>query len=137
MVTSPTVLDNIPYQEEAMSLPCRTDPSAGPSTNTASRSGSTVGHKRVTMRRRARNPGCDVAGAVEAVGPGVTAFKPGDRVWGSNQGLLGRQGSFAEYVCSGQEWFYPIPPDVSEIEAAAATLIRICPVCGLGVGTSP
>ena len=41
--------------------------------------------------------GCDVAGVVDKVGPHATRFKPGDRVWGSNQGLLGRQGTFAEY----------------------------------------
>jgi len=76
-------------------------------------------------------PGCDVAGAVEAVGPGVTAFKPGDRVWGSNQGLLGRQGTFAEYVCSGQEWFYPIPPGVSEVQAATVALVGITAHLGL------
>src|SRR6266536_6674433 len=35
--------------------------------------------------------GCDLAGTVLEVGPGVTAFEPGDRVWGSNQGLLGRR----------------------------------------------
>src|SRR5262249_2618170 len=42
--------------------------------------------------------GCDLAGTVTAVGPGVKRFKVGDRVWGSNQGVLGRQGTSAEYV---------------------------------------
>ena len=39
-------------------------------------------------------PGCDLAGTVEAIGPGVRRYKPGDRVWGSNQGLLGRVHDF-------------------------------------------
>src|SRR5687767_3329537 len=44
--------------------------------------------------------GSDVAGTIDAVGPGVNRFRVGARVWGSNQGLLGRQGTCAEYVCA-------------------------------------
>ncbi len=75
--------------------------------------------------------GCDVAGTVEAVGPGVKNLKAGMRVWGSNQGLLGRQGTSAEYVCASEEWFYPIPDGVSEPEAAAAALTGITAHLGL------
>lgn len=75
--------------------------------------------------------GCDLAGVVEAVGPHVTRFKPGDRVWGSNQGLLGRQGTSAEYVCSSQEWLYPLPDGVGEQAAAAGALTGITAHLGL------
>src|SRR5690606_24099408 len=76
-------------------------------------------------------PGCDLAGTVDAVGEGVSRFRPGDRVWGSNQGVLGRQGTFAEYVCAGEEYLYPIPPGVSEKEAAACALVGITAHLGL------
>src|SRR5271169_2392448 len=48
--------------------------------------------------------GTDLAGTVEALGPGVTRFKVGDRVWGSNQGLLGRQGTCAEFAAVAEDW---------------------------------
>src|SRR6516165_10547965 len=76
-------------------------------------------------------PGCDLAGTVEAVGPGVRRFRPGDRVWGSNQGLLGRQGTFAEYASVAEEWLYPTPAGVSDPEAAAAALTGITAHLGL------
>ena len=63
--------------------------------------------------------GCDLAGTVEAVGPNVTRLKPGDRVWGSNQGLKGRQGTFAEYAAVDESWLYSTPPSVADRDAAA------------------
>src|SRR5207253_1799155 len=52
-------------------------------------------------------------------------------VWGSNQGLLGRQGTCAEYVCAAEDWFYPTPAGVSDQEAAAAALTGITAHLGL------
>jgi NADPH2:quinone reductase len=75
--------------------------------------------------------GSDVAGTVEAVGAGVKRFKAGDRVWGSNQGLLGRQGSCAEYVCASEDWFYPTPTGVDDMQAAAVALVGITAHLGL------
>ena len=75
--------------------------------------------------------GCDLAGVVEAVGPDVTRFEPGDRVWGSNQGLLGRQGTFAEFACVDENWLYPTPPTVSDEQAAAIAMVGITAHLGL------
>lgn len=76
-------------------------------------------------------PGCDLAGTVEKVGPATKRFKVGDRVWGSNQGLLGRQGTFAQFACVHEDWLYPLPQGVSESDAAAAALTAITAHLGL------
>lgn len=75
--------------------------------------------------------GCDVAGTVERVGPQVKRFEVGDRVWGSNQGLLGRQGTFAEYACVHEDWLYPTSTKVTDQQAAAAALVGITAHLGL------
>jgi NADPH:quinone reductase len=75
--------------------------------------------------------GCDVAGTVEAVGPQARRFQPGDRVWGSNQGLLGRQGTFAEYAAVEEQWLYPTPENVRDEDAAAIALVGITAHLGL------
>jgi NADPH2:quinone reductase len=75
--------------------------------------------------------GCDLAGTVEAVGPEVKRFRPGDRVWGSNQGLLGRQGTFAEYAAVDECWLYPTPADTSDEHAAAVALVGLTAHLGL------
>jgi NADPH2:quinone reductase len=76
-------------------------------------------------------PGCDLAGIVIKLGAGVKWFRVGDRVWGSNQGLMGRQGTFAEYAAVHEDWLYPIPDGVSEQEAAAVALVGITAHLGL------
>src|SRR5262245_16202880 len=75
--------------------------------------------------------GSDVAGTVTAVGPSAKRWKVGDRVWGSNQGLLGRQGTCAEFVCASESWFYPTPAGVDDRSAAAVALVGITAHLGL------
>ncbi|MDR3632653.1 MAG: NADPH:quinone reductase [Isosphaeraceae bacterium] len=73
----------------------------------------------------------DLAGTVEEVGPGVARLKPGDRVWGSNQGLLGRQGVTAEFAAVDEQWLYATPSGQSDQEAAAQALTGITAHLGL------
>jgi NADPH2:quinone reductase len=75
--------------------------------------------------------GCDLAGVVEEPGPTATRFAKGDRVWGTNQGLLGRQGTFAEFVAVDECWLHPIPDSVSDEQAAAISLVGITAHLGL------
>ncbi|MGD8167058.1 NAD(P)-dependent alcohol dehydrogenase [Herbiconiux sp. P16] len=56
--------------------------------------------------------GLAFAGAVDAVGAGVTSFRPGDRVFGSHGG------AFADFVCAPQSMLVRMPADLS-FEAAA------------------
>lgn len=60
--------------------------------------------------------GLDVAGVVERVGPGVTRFKPGDRVFADLFSY--GSGAFAEYACAPEAAFLPIPDGMS-LEVAA------------------
>lgn len=76
-------------------------------------------------------PGCDLAGTVEEAGANAKHFKRGDRVWGSNQGLQGRQGTFAEFAAVDEQWLYPTPANVSDEEAAAISLVGITARRGL------
>jgi len=75
--------------------------------------------------------GCDLAGTVVEVGEGVTRFKPGDRVWATNQGFAGRPGTFAEFAAVDEEWLYPIPAGVSFEDAVAVSLVGVTAHLGL------
>ena len=62
-------------------------------------------------------PGAEVAGAVDAVGDGVSRLKPGDRV----VAFVGI-GGFAQYACASQAQVAPLPPGVDAAVAAGFTL---------------
>jgi NADPH:quinone reductase len=69
--------------------------------------------------------GIDVAGTVENVGRGVTAFKPGDEVYGMAGGVGGVQGSLAEFMAADATLLAPKPKNLGMREAAALPLIFI------------
>ena len=75
--------------------------------------------------------GSDLAGVVDAIGPNATKHKVGDRVWGSNQGVLGRQGTFSEFAVCDDGWLYPTPDTVDDRTAAALALVGITAHLGL------
>ena len=64
---------------------------------------------------RRRTLGSDIAGRVEAVGPDVTRFHPGDEVYGDDLALLG---GFAEYALAPEKALAPKPQALSFVEAS-------------------
>ena len=70
-------------------------------------------------------PGCDGAGVVEAAGPEVTRFKPGDEVWFCHGGIGGSVGNYAEYIVLDHQLAQAKPLSLSFEEAAAAPLVLL------------
>lgn len=70
--------------------------------------------------------GADIAGTVEAVGKGVTAFKPGDAVFGD----IGT-GGFAEYAVAPAKYLVRKPETISFAEAAAIPVAGLTALQGL------
>lgn len=76
-------------------------------------------------------PGCDASGTVEAIGKNVKRIQVGDRVWTTNQGLLGRQGTLAEQIAVDEKWVFELPGEVSLRDAAANALVGVTAHLGL------
>ena len=68
-------------------------------------------------------PGWDVSGVVEAMGPGVNAFKAGDEVFGMLD--FHRNGAYAEYVAAGALHLAPKPASLDHIQAGAVPLAAL------------
>lgn len=65
-------------------------------------------------------PGADVAGVVERVGPGVSKFAPGQRVFAMISGLAG--GGYAQFVPVAEAHAARVPDGVTLAEAAGVPL---------------
>lgn len=74
---------------------------------------------------RSRVRGADLAGRVEAVGPGVTGLRPGDEVFGVCDG------SFAEYAVARPRSLAPKPATLTFEEAAAVPTSGLTALQGL------
>lgn len=74
-----------------------------------------IGRYKVTLPF---TPGTEAAGVVDAVGAGVTRFKPGDRV-----AYAMVSGTYAEYAAAPAEKVVPVPEDV-DLKLAAAALLQ-------------
>ncbi|TWC41624.1 NADPH2:quinone reductase [Pseudomonas sp. SJZ079] len=67
----------------------------------------------------------DFAGTLVEVGPGVSDFKVGDRVFGCAGGVRGRQGALAEYMLADAALIARQPSRISAAEAATLPLVAI------------
>lgn len=79
-----------------------------------------LGHYTAAKGLYPLTPGFEFAGEVEAVGEGVTAVKPGDRVMG-----LTRFGGYASKIVAGQERLFPIPAGWDFDQAAAFPAVHM------------
>jgi NADPH:quinone reductase-like Zn-dependent oxidoreductase len=70
-------------------------------------------------------PGVDVAGTVQAIGAGVTRFKPGDAVFGVCRGSL------AELACTAEARLAAKPAQLSFAQAAALPIAGVTALQGL------
>ena len=69
--------------------------------------------------RAPKNPviGSDMAGVVEALGRNVSRFQPGDEVFGIGKG------SYAEYVCAGEDKLAPKPANLPFEQAGVVAIM--------------
>ena len=69
--------------------------------------------------------GIDMAGEVVSAGEGVTAFRPGDEVFGMAGGVGGNQGSLAEYMAVDAALLASKPANFTLRQAAVVPLVFI------------
>lgn len=80
------------------------------------------------LRPKTTIPGADIAGRVEAVGPGSSQFRPGDAVFG---GVASGSGGFAEYAVAPESALALKPANLSFEQAAAVPMAGMTALQGL------
>lgn len=103
-----------------------------------------VGRPDVLMRRGVYKwmpplpaiPGNEMAGTVDAVGPGVTAVALGDRVLFSARELPQRGGGYAEFVCAPAAALYPLAPGVGFDDAVSLPNFQLAQALLFGCGSA-
>jgi NADPH:quinone reductase-like Zn-dependent oxidoreductase len=73
----------------------------------------------VDWKRRARIPGFDAAGVIDSVGPGVSAWKPGDAVFAL------ANGAYTQYALAGADNVVAKPKSFTFAEAAAIPIAGV------------
>lgn len=81
-------------------------------------------------------PGNEVAGVVEALGPGVRALDIGDRVLLSARELPQRGGGYAECACAPAEALYPLPGDIGFDAAVSLPNFQLAQALLFGCGAA-
>ena len=81
------------------------------------------------FRPKRQGVGADLAGTIESVGPGVTEFAPGDRVFGSVTST--GNGAFAEFAVADVNTLARTPDGISDADAAAIPMAALTALQGL------
>lgn len=81
-------------------------------------------------------PGNEVAGVVDALGPGVNAVAIGDRVLLSARELLQRGGGYADCACAPAEALYPLPEAIGFDAAVSLPNFQLAQALLFGCGSA-
>jgi NADPH:quinone reductase-like Zn-dependent oxidoreductase len=85
----------------------------------------------ISGRRFPKVYGCDLAGVVRALGPGVTGFAIGESVYGYTPIMFGKQGAHAEQVAVAVGHLRRMPDKVSFEQAAVLPVAALTALNGL------
>jgi len=90
-----------------------------------------------SIERAATGIGWDVAGVIDSVGPGVEAFRPGDRVIGLSDLVDKPLGTYAEATVLDADAVAPAPETATPAEASTLPLNGLTALQALDLLDSP